>query len=161
MFVAWLLILVGMLVLALYDLRWMILPDKVLLPLIVFALIYDGVIALHAHSWAVVTGPAIAAFVVGGFFYALAAVSKGRWMGGGDIKLVLLIGLLLGIQKTAVAMFLGFNSAAIVALALLALHLKKRTDLIPFGPSLIGGTFIASLYGRQIIDWYLNLIYMH
>ncbi len=157
MFVMWLYILAAMIALAVYDIRWYLLPDKMLLPLIIPAsalALANGVIN---HSLQPVVGPIAAALLFGGFFYSLAAVSKGKWMGGGDIKLAFVMGLILGLQKTALAMLLAFNSAAIVGVFLILLKIKKRRDYIPFGPFLIAGTIIAYLYGTEIINWYMNV----
>jgi len=118
----------------------------------------------HGHSdIGSFASPGMAAIGFGGVFYLLAAVSKGRWMGGGDVKLAFVMGLLLGLQRTALAMFIAFVAAAIIGIALIGLKRKSRHDLIPFGPFLIGGTAIAYLFGFSILTWYgaqlgLNLL---
>lgn len=156
-FVVWLIILSGLIVLAVYDLKWYLLPDKILLPLIIPAILLICLSFIDSGSYKVVTGPLIAAVLFGGFFYLLAAVSGGKWMGGGDIKLSFLMGLILGIQKTSVAMLIAFNAAAVVGLYLLATKKLKRDHQIPFGPFLIAGTIVSYLYGQSIIDWYVEL----
>jgi leader peptidase (prepilin peptidase)/N-methyltransferase len=67
------------------------------------------------------------------------------------------MGLVLGLGKLSVALFLGFTLGAVVSLALIGSGLKKRQDHIPFGPFLALGTIVAGLYGQQIISWYLSL----
>jgi prepilin signal peptidase PulO-like enzyme (type II secretory pathway) len=156
MFIMWLYVVASMIVLAVYDIRWYLLPDKVLLPLIIPAGAMALGSAIIGGSLQPIIGPILAAVLFGGFFYGLAAISNGKWMGGGDIKLAFVMGLLLGLQKTAVAMFIAFNSAAIIGILLIALRLRKRKDYIPFGPFLIGGTIVAYLYGTTIIQWYVN-----
>jgi leader peptidase (prepilin peptidase)/N-methyltransferase len=153
----WLYILSAFMVLAVYDLRWMLLPDKVTLPAIIVSLVFMAYLALSGQPLMVYLGPVIAGLAAGGAFYFLAAISKGRWMGGGDIKLVFLIGLVLGLQKTLLGLTVAFNLAAIVSLTLIASKIKKRSDHIPFGPFLITGAVVAYLYGTQIISWYLSL----
>jgi leader peptidase (prepilin peptidase)/N-methyltransferase len=156
-FVMWLYVLSSFIVLAVYDLRWYLLPDKVLLPIMIPAgaiLISEATITGSVH---VLWGPLLAAVVFGGAFYTIAAISNGRWMGGGDIKLAFVMGLLLGLQKTALAMFLAFDSAALVGLVLIALSRKKRSDMIPFGPFLILGTIAAYYFGTDIINWYKDI----
>lgn len=153
----WLFIGSSFVVLAVYDLQWYILPDRVLLPLIAPALVIASLTALQTHSWQVLIGPIVAALIFGGGFFGIAAISGGRWMGGGDIKLAFIMGLLLGIQKTALAMFIAFNAAAIVGLTLIALKRKTRRDMIPFGPFLIAGTLVAYWFGGDIINWYLRI----
>lgn len=157
-FGCWLYVLGSLIVLSVYDLRWMLLPDVVIFPAMAVALIpliINFATGLPMQTW---LGPIEAALLVGGAFYALAAVSDGKWMGGGDIKLVVLIGLTLGLHQTAVAMFVGFDTAAIVSLALLATGVKKRRDHIPFGPFLAFGCVIAMLYGTTLLGWYLTRV---
>lgn len=77
-------------------------------------------------------------------------------MGGGDIKLAFIMGLILGLQKTALAMLVAFNAAAIVGVFLILVKRKKRADHIPFGPFLMAGTTVAYLWGGDIIHWYVN-----
>ena len=154
----WFYILGSLIVLAVYDLRWYLLPDKVLLPIIIPASAILVAEALITHSPRVVIGGVLAAIAFGGGFYLLAAVSKGRWMGGGDIKLAFVMGLLLGLQRTALAMFIAFVTAALVGAVLIAIKRKGRRDSIPFGPFLITGTIITYLYGTAIISWYISTL---
>jgi prepilin signal peptidase PulO-like enzyme (type II secretory pathway) len=153
----WAVMLMMLIVLAVYDKRWMILPDKVMMPLLVVAFAYDLVAASLAHSPQLLAGYLAAACVAGGFFYAIVFFSKGRGMGGGDIKLAFVMGLILGPANTAVAMLLAFNVAAIVGVAMIIIRKRKRRDQIPFGPFLVGGTVVAYLYGEELVDWYLRL----
>jgi prepilin signal peptidase PulO-like enzyme (type II secretory pathway) len=153
----WLIILVLLIVLAVYDARWLLLPDKIMLPLAVIAAVYSGTMAYLVHSQAVFLGSAIAALAAGGVFWALVAGSKGRAMGGGDIKLAFVMGLILGVQGTAVALLRAFNVAAIVGVLMIAVKRRGRETPIPFGPYLVGGTIAAFIYGRTIVDWYLHL----
>jgi prepilin signal peptidase PulO-like enzyme (type II secretory pathway) len=153
----WLVMLVMLVVLAVYDLRWLLLPDKVMVPLIAVALVYAAVTAGLAHSPRVLLGALVAAAVAGGAFYTLVWATKGRAMGGGDIKLVFAMGLMLGVKALVVALLLAFNVAAIVGLVMIAMKLRGRRDQIPFGPFLVGATVVGFLFGRQIFDWYLQV----
>jgi prepilin signal peptidase PulO-like enzyme (type II secretory pathway) len=159
----WLVMLVMLIVLAVYDLRWLLLPDKVMVPLILVALVYAGAMAGlsqwagQAEAWRVLVGALLAGVAVGGAFYALVLFSKGRAMGGGDIKLAFAMGLMLGVKGVAVAMLLAFNAAAIVGIVMIATKRRGRKDQIPFGPFLVGGTVVAFLFGRILIDWYLRM----
>lgn len=155
--VLWLLVLTLLITMAVYDARWMILPDKIMYPAIGMSLIYAGYMAIVAHHWSVLGGPALAALVAGAAFYLIAWLSRGRAMGGGDIKLAFLMGLLLGLKATLLALFIAFNAAAIVGIVLIATKLKRRRDHIPFGPFLVLATVVAFLYGHTIITWYLQI----
>ncbi len=153
----WLVMAVMLIVLAVYDARWMILPDKVMLPLIGVAAVYVATMSLLRHSPQVAIGALAAALVAGGGFYLLVAVTKGRAMGGGDIKLAFAMGLMLGVQGTAVALLVAFNVAAVVGVVMIATKVKGRRDQIPFGPYLVGGTMVAFLFGRELVGWYLRI----
>ena len=153
----WLLLLVHLIILAVYDLRWMLLPDKVIYPAIGIAVAQIILLVAWGGSYHVWLGPLLAALAAGGAFWILASVANGKLMGGGDVKLVFLMGLILGLQRTGLALFIGFDTAALVGVALIVLHKRKRTDYLPFGPFLIGGIYIAYLWGTSIIDWYLHI----
>ncbi len=151
----WLYILTILIALAVYDWRWLILPDRWLLPALALSLSYIVVMAAlgDLNPWSHL----LAGLAAGGSFYGLVAVSHGRWMGGGDIKLAALMGLLLGWANLALAMLIAFNSAALIGLLLIGLKLKTRRDYIPFGPFLCLGTVIAFIYGQTFIGWYSAL----
>ena len=142
---------------AVYDARWMILPDKLTLPLMGLALGGDVVLALIQHSPRLLLGPVAAGLVVGVGFFALAAGSRGRAMGGGDIKLAAAMGLLLGIKGVLVALLVAFNVAAVVGLTLIVLRRRGRHDQIPFGPFLVLGTILAVWFTQPLVAWYLRL----
>jgi prepilin signal peptidase PulO-like enzyme (type II secretory pathway) len=156
-FLLWLYIFSSFIVLSVYDVRWYLLPDKVLLPLMIPAVMLLLLYGFFTHSLQVIVGPVAAGLFFGGAFYALAVVSQGKWMGGGDIKLAFVMGLLLGLQKTTLAMFIAFNVAAVFGLALMAIKKLTRSRLIPFGPFLMISTLISLIYGSQLINWYLNI----
>ncbi|PIZ00364.1 hypothetical protein COY62_03105 [bacterium (Candidatus Howlettbacteria) CG_4_10_14_0_8_um_filter_40_9] len=150
-----------LLIVFVYDLKHKIIPDKIIYPAIVLALSY-WLLAIGANylygniSLASSLYPLLSAFGVGGFFYFLATVSDGKWMGGGDIKLVFLMGLLLGFPNILPAMFIGFISGAVVGVVLIILGKKKLQSEIPFGPFLIAGTWITLFWGDKVVEWYLR-----
>jgi prepilin signal peptidase PulO-like enzyme (type II secretory pathway) len=153
----WLVMLVMLIVLAVFDARWMILPDKVTLPLMVVALIYQITLSVMNRDPRALLGVLAAAILAGGAFYAIVLFSKGRAMGGGDIKLAFTMGLILGPRNIVVAMVVAFNVAAIIGIGLMLIRKKGRKDQISFGPFLVFGTIIAFLFGAQIVDWYLRI----
>jgi leader peptidase (prepilin peptidase)/N-methyltransferase len=78
-------------------------------------------------------------------------------MGGGDVKLALLLGLCLGwlgLGHVLLGLFLGFLLGSIAGIALLATRSRGLKDHFAFGPFLAGGTLIAVWWGTQILDWY-------
>ncbi len=147
-----------LIVIFVYDLKHYIIPDKVLFPAIAVALAYD-VFSLFAAQYSLSSffSFVIAAIVASGFFLAIFLVSGGKWMGFGDVKLAILLGLILGWPDILTGLFLGFFFGAIIGVALMILKKKSIKSQIPFGPFLIAGTLAALFWGQQILGWYLNL----
>lgn len=90
------------------------------------------------------------------FFLSLFLLTRGRGMGFGDVKLAFPLGLLLGWPNTVVAIFLSFILGAAVGLIAMMLKKKKLKSTIPFGPFLVLGTFIALLWGNDLLRMYLS-----
>lgn len=153
---AWLVGLVLFMALIVYDIRWMLLPNKLVFPLTGAAIVSCAAfIAADPHPLHAVIMAAISVAVAGGLFYVLFQVSGGRWIGGGDVKLGWALGLF--VVRPGLAMLVLFGSCligTIYALPLLALGKLKRTAHVPFGPFLICATVVAMLFGQRIIDWY-------
>lgn len=142
----------ALLIISFIDLEHKLVPDLITVPGIVAGLLFSLLVppAQFLNSlYGVVLG--------GGLFYLIALVSRGG-MGGGDIKLIAMIGAFVGWKLTLVAMFAAILLGSLVAVALLILKLKRRKDMIPFGPFLALGALGALFYGHAIINWYFSLI---
>lgn len=83
-------------------------------------------------------------------------ISRGG-MGAGDIKLMAMIGLYVGLRGTAVVLLLGFFFGAFVGVALMAAGHLTRKDALPFAPFLSLATLVEVLWGAQLWNWYINL----
>lgn len=153
----WLGVLSLVVALSVYDMRWMLLPDKLMLPAIIMGLVYLLTVVVPTAGWTTAAGYALGALAAGGLFYAIAVFSRGRAMGGGDIKLAFFMGLILSPARLLVAMELSFLVASIIGVGLLLAGRLKRGGHLPFGPYLVLGTIISYLYGDQIISIYLRL----
>jgi leader peptidase (prepilin peptidase)/N-methyltransferase len=155
-FILWLLLLVGFMALIVYDLRWMLLPDRIVFPLGVVAAIMAVItISTSARPTHSALSVALAVAVGGGIFYLLYQISGGRWIGGGDVKLGWLLGLVVATPAKAI-LFIFFAAVAgsAITLPMLASGRMKRTSTIPFGPFLIAGAIVSLLVGARILDWY-------
>lgn len=93
-------------------------------------------------------------FIISVPFYIIAYITNG--IGGGDIKLIAIAGLLLGYKATLVAFFIASILGGSMAIYLLLTKQKDRKSLIAFGPYLCIGIYFAYLYGNEILSWYLN-----
>jgi len=100
----------------------------------------------------------IGAAVGGGFFLLQYFISKGRWIGGGDVRLGFMIGVWLGWPNILVALFVAYILGAVVSVGLLIGKKKQWASEIPFGTFLAVGTFVALYYASGIINWYLGLL---
>lgn len=78
-------------------------------------------------------------------------------MGWGDAEICLMCGLFLGFKNTVLMMFLAFMIGGIVGVILIVFNKKSKKDYIPFGPSIALAAILVSLYGNEIINWYLNM----
>lgn len=137
-----------------YDLKHYIIPDKVVYPAILTAAVF-----LFSNSKYNLLINAYSALGAAGFFLLIVLISKGRWMGVGDIKLAFLMGLALGFPNILVALFFAFLTGAIIGTGLIIFKKKGLKSEVPFGPFLVGGTFISLFLGSDIINWYLGLIW--
>jgi prepilin signal peptidase PulO-like enzyme (type II secretory pathway) len=149
-----------LLVLFVYDVRWMLLPDIVSLSAIPIAFIVNllaftapdscqdsAVVCALSIPWAGM----IAAGVIGGGFFALQYwISKGTWVGGGDIRLGLLMGVMLGFPYILYALFIAYIVGAFVAVVLLVSKKGDMKTAIPFGPFLAGATIGMLLYADPV-----------
>jgi leader peptidase (prepilin peptidase)/N-methyltransferase len=79
-------------------------------------------------------------------------------MGGGDVKLMGMIGSFLGWKGALLTIMLGALSGSVVGILLISLKRHKMGKVIPFGPFLAAGAVLAAFYGHEIISWYLSLL---
>lgn len=152
-FCFWLVSATALAALLIYDMRWFLLPDRIVWPLVAItaiqvvlhATVYGGGAAVIGNAfWGVVTAS--------GFFWFLYLLSRGRWIGFGDVKLGIALGLLVGGPlQGAMVVFLASLLGSLASLPLV-FRKKLRTDsAIPFGPFLIIATTILVLFGQHIV----------
>ncbi len=96
----------------------------------------------------------IGAVSVSGFLLILYIATKGRGIGGGDIKLMAAAGLLLGWKSIILAFVIGCVLGSIIHL--IRMKVSKQDHVLAFGPYLAAGIFIASLWGDRIVNAYLS-----
>ncbi|HXV69385.1 MAG TPA: A24 family peptidase [Nitrospira sp.] len=96
--------------------------------------------------------------VGGGILWLLAWASPYLFgkegMGGGDIKLLAMIGAFLGWKPALMTIMLGSLLGSLVGITLIAARVIKREDYIPFGPFLVCGAVVSLFFGQPILDWY-------
>lgn len=135
------------------DIAYMLIPDKILLFFLI-PLIVLRVFEPLSPWWDSIIG-AIVGF---GVLFLIAVVSKGG-MGGGDIKLFFVIGLVLGWVPTLLTLFLASIIGTVIGIISLRRTKQGRKTPIPFGPSIAIAAIIAYFYGELLVDWYVNLFF--
>lgn len=140
----------ALIIIFVYDLKFFLIPDKVLFPAIALTAVYHFSLTYF-----------LAAILASGFFLLLFLISKGTWMGFGDVKLAILLGLLLGFPHILVGLFLAFLFGAVVGITLMyaplsRVHKIELKSQLPFAPFLIAGTWVALFWSDQLISWYLT-----
>jgi len=169
----WLLIIKGfifasmLLILAMIDLEHKLLPNRITIPGFYIGLITAVVAPVSWHPmfqfgggwW---SGPldvllqSLIGALIGGGLLLLIAIIAPAGMGTGDIKLMAMVGAFVGARGIGPALFMGFVFGGIISVLLLAFRKKGRKDMIPFGPFLALGSFIAFMWGPQIMAWYVS-----
>ncbi len=142
-----------------YDFKHYIIPDRIIYPAIVVSGIWylaSGIL-FNTYTKYDILDSIYSAFGAAAFFLMIVLVSRGKWMGVGDIKLAFLMGLLLSFPNILVALFLAFFTGAMVGITLILAGKKTLKSEVPFGPFLVAATFLTMFFGREIIDLYFRL----
>lgn len=141
----------ALVVITFIDLDHQIIPDRITLPGIIVGLIASSLILPVGFLDAL-----IGLLLGGALFYGVAVASRGG-MGGGDIKLIAMIGAFLGWKQALLTIFIGALSGSLIGLFLMVFHGKSRKYPVPFGPFLSLGAVVSLFAGPAIWGWYLNL----
>lgn len=88
------------------------------------------------------------------FLAVIYYVTKGRGIGGGDVKLMAVCGLVLGWKLIILAFFLGCILGAVIHV--MRMKISGEDHVLAMGPYLSAGVFIAMLWGNQILEWYFQ-----
>ncbi|MFH1187821.1 MAG: prepilin peptidase [bacterium] len=149
-------------VIFIFDLKYYLILDKVTIPAMVFVFLLNLILGRGFINLV------LGAIIAGGFFELQYKIPQwGRkifgkknvffkldWVGGGDVMLGILIGVMLGWKLTLIALFIAYVCGAFVGIILLATGKKKLDSKIPFGAFLSGAAIIVLLWGEQIFQLY-------
>jgi leader peptidase (prepilin peptidase)/N-methyltransferase len=142
----------ALIVVSFIDLDHMIVPDRITLPGIGLGLVAGTL--LLPRWWDSLAGLLLG----GGLLYFMAWISPYLFgkegMGGGDIKLVAMIGAFLGWESVLLTIFLGAVFGSVVVVTLITARVIARESYVPFGPFLSLAAVVAMLYGPDILGWY-------
>lgn len=157
LFGLWLLLVTGFMALSVYDIRWYLLPNRLLYPLYAPAVVWTAIVLSHVDKRpiTVLVELAGALFIGGGLFYGIYQLSRGKWIGGGDVRLGWLLGLIvLTPPRALLFIFIASLLGCLVAIPLMSNKRLKRSSVVPFGPFLMAGAFLTVLFGARLLDWY-------
>jgi leader peptidase (prepilin peptidase) / N-methyltransferase len=146
----------ALVVITFIDLDFQIIPDVITLPGTVIGIVAGSLLMPDPFMRYTLLGfkaSVIGLLTGGGLFYAIAVLSKGG-MGGGDIKMMAMVGALMGWKSVLLTIFLGSLTGAAFGIFLMITQGKGRKTKIPFGPFLALGTIITLFYGQEIFAWY-------
>jgi leader peptidase (prepilin peptidase)/N-methyltransferase len=146
----------AMIIITFIDLDFQIIPDVITLPGMLI-----GLAAAHfllpdpfaRYSLLGFTSSLIGLFAGGVSFYLIAILSRGG-MGGGDVKMMAMVGAFMGWKGVFLTTLVGSLAGSLVGIALMIFKGQGRKTKIPFGPFLAIGSVVSLFFGRMIIDWY-------
>lgn len=159
----------AMIVITLIDLEFQIIPDTITLPGIVIGLLGASFILPDPFIYLTVNiqsptlntmeivgfkNSLLGLFFGGGLFYLIALLSRGG-MGGGDIKMMAMVGAFMGWKAVLLTTFAASLTGSIVGIFLMIFKGKGRKTKVPFGPFLALGSLITLFFGGEILRWYL------
>ncbi len=141
-----------MIIVFIYDLKWYLILDIITLPASLILLIWNLYLGMNWQNMLI-------SVIIGiGFFLSQFLISRGKWIGGGDIRLGMLMGLSLGWPMILVAIILAYFIGSIVSILLILFKKKKFSSKIPLGIFLSTATVITLFWGDIILNWYLNIL---
>lgn len=146
----------ALVVITFIDLEHQIIPDEISLPGIVIGFILS--FFLKGHGWlnsllGILLGGGSLLFVAYG--YQLLTGKEG--MGGGDIKLLAMMGAFLGWKSIPFIIFASSLIGSIIGVTIMVIQKKDSKLAIPFGPYLALGALLFIFFGRRLITWYFTL----
>jgi len=140
------LIIVSFVALIFFDYLYLLIPDKIILPLIIIAILFN-----YFFRWPEFMPLLLSALTLGGIFAIIHIASSGEWVGFGDAKLLFLIGLVLGYPLGFLSMILSIWIAALVGIGLMLSGKANRKTALPFGSFLAGISILIIIFQNEII----------
>ena len=136
------------------DLKYYIIPDV----MVISGFAGAGLMVLPAADPVNLMTRVFTGLAAGTFFYALRAITRGRGMGLGDVKLALLMGFLTGYPGIVMALYAAFLTGALVSVILVIGGRHSLQSIVPFGPFLILGTASALIWHQAFLIWWKGFI---
>ena len=146
----------ALIVITFIDFDHQIIPDELSLPGIVLGFLSS--FFLPEPGWISSLLGAVAGWgSLALIFYGYLWLTGREGMGGGDAKLLAMMGAFLGLQAIPFIIFASSLVGTVAGLSIMAVQRKDRHLAIPFGPYLALGALLYIFVGPQLIQWYLQL----
>jgi leader peptidase (prepilin peptidase)/N-methyltransferase len=142
-----------LIVITLIDFLAQEIPDE----LNIFGIIIGIVLLILNFSLGSLVNSSLGLLLGGGLFLLIAVASKGA-MGGGDIKLMGVLGFWFGWKLILMLSFMSFIIGATASMMLIAFKIKGMKDYIPFGPFIAIAALIIIFFGSDLLSWYSNFL---
>jgi leader peptidase (prepilin peptidase)/N-methyltransferase len=133
-----------------FDYRAYVIPDRVTIPGMIAAVVFNYYLGMPLEL--ILLG----GLLLGSFFALQYLLSQGRWVGGGDIRMGMLMGFLLGPLLGIVGLFISYISGAAAGVVLLAGKRRELHSHVPFGTFLAFATLVCMFFGERLLDWYMS-----
>ncbi len=147
------LLVTSLIIITFIDIDYKIIPNVITIPAIPIGLVLSYFFLPHSIISALI------GMLGGGGLLLLMAVIYPGGMGGGDIKMVAMLGAFLGWQKVFLTIFLGSLIGSVVGIAMIISKKGGRKTKIPFGPYLAAGAILSIFFGNAIIEYYVNFTF--
>jgi leader peptidase (prepilin peptidase)/N-methyltransferase len=154
----------SLIIITFIDLDFQIIPDRITLSGIPIGFLAGSFLLpdpFARSSLLGIKGSLIGMIAGFGVFYLVAligsAIFKKEALGGGDVKMMAMVGALMGWKTVILTTFLGSLTGSILGILLIVSKGKDRMTKLPFGPFLALGTVITLFFGQEILSWYLGL----
>ena len=150
---------------ALSDLKFCIIPDELIIAGCVFALIAGACTMISGSGWQGRLSPVFGAAIGAGVIFLINLVGKLIYkkdaLGMGDLKLMAVVGIACGTTGTVIAILAGILSAGVFYAASILLRKVRSDAYLPLGPFLVIGTVLDLCFepvAMRFVDWYISLI---
>ncbi len=139
------LIIVFFVALIFFDYLYFLIPDKIIIPLIIISILFNYFFRQPEFITLL-----LSSLTLGGIFAIIHLASRGEWMGFGDVKLMFLIGLVLGYPLGLVSMISSVWIAALVGIGLMISGRADRKTALPFGSFLAGVSILIIIFQNEV-----------
>ncbi|OGE80373.1 MAG: hypothetical protein A2826_02865 [Candidatus Doudnabacteria bacterium RIFCSPHIGHO2_01_FULL_43_23] len=134
-----------------FDFKYYLIPDVLVLSGVVVGLVYRLTAGVSIFDGLLGAG------LIFGFFGLLYLMSGGKWIGFGDVKLGLFLGIVLGVKMVLLMLMLAYISGAVVGVVMILAKKTTMKGILPFGTFLTSASLAVMLWGEELLAWYLNL----